>query len=69
MSTEVQLLRKISDDVTDIKERITKIEITMDEIDMDMHEVRPEYIEKLKKIEKEGAVSQEEFEKEFGVKI
>ena len=69
MSTEVQLLRKISEDVTDIKERITKIEITMDEIDMDMHEVRPEYIEKLKKIEKEGAVSQEEFEKEFGVKI
>ena len=60
---------KISEDVTDIKERITKIEVTMDEIDMDMHEVRPGYIEKLKKIEKEGAVSQEEVEKEFGVKI
>ena len=69
MSTEVQLLRKISEDVTDIKERITKMEVTMDEIDMDLHEVRPGYIEKLKKIEKEGAVSQEEFEKEFGVKI
>lgn len=63
------MLRQISDDVADIKSRITKMEVTIDEIDKDLHEVRPEYIAKLKKIEKEGTVSEEEFEKEFGVKI
>lgn len=48
---------------------MTKLEVTMEEIDMDLHEVKPEYTEKLKRIEKEGTISQEAFEKRFGVKI
>ena len=31
--------------------------------------IKPEYIEKLKRIGKEGTVSQQEFEKRLGVKI
>ena len=69
MSADIILLQQIADDVADIKERIVRLETTMEELDMDFHEIRPEYLEKLKKIEKEGTVSQEAFEKEFGVKI
>jgi len=32
-------------------------------------QLRPEYIKRLRKIEKEGTVSEEEFEKKFKVKI
>jgi predicted Zn-dependent peptidase len=32
-------------------------------------ELRPEFIEKLRKIEKEGTISQEEFERKFKVKL
>lgn len=32
-------------------------------------QLRPEYIKKLRKIEKEGTISEEEFEKKFKVKI
>ena len=32
-------------------------------------QLRPDYIRKLKKIEKEGTISEEEFEKKFKVKI
>ena len=69
MGAEVQLLQQIADDIADIRGRMTKLEVTMEEIDMDLHEVKPEYIEKLKRIGKEGTVSQQEFEKRLGVKI
>ena len=46
METEL-ILRKIADDITEIKVRLS-------EIDDDLHrEVRPEYIKKLKRIEKQ----------------
>jgi len=32
-------------------------------------QLRPEYIKKLRKIEKEGTISEEDFEKKFKVKI
>ncbi len=32
-------------------------------------QLRPEYIKRIKKIEREGTISQEEFEKKFKVKI
>ena len=69
MNTEVQLLQQIANDIADIKGRMVKLEVTLDEIDMDMHEVKPTYLEKLKRIEKEGTLSQEEFEKRLGVKV
>lgn len=69
MSTEVQLLQQIADDIADIKGKMTRLEVTIEEIDMDLHEVKPRYLEKLKRIEKEGSLSQQEFEKRFSVKI
>jgi hypothetical protein len=38
-------------------------------IDRDLHEVRPDYLKRLKQIEKRGTVSEEEFERKFNVKI
>ena len=68
-TTEIQMLKQIADDVAEIRTRLRKIEVTFNEVDADLHEVRPEYLEKLKKIEAEGTISQAEFEKQFGVKI
>ena len=67
--TETQLLQQIAGDVAEIRTKIADLEVTFTEIDADLHEVKPEYIEKMKKIEAEGTISQEEFESQFGVKI
>ena len=67
--SEIQLLQQIAGDVAEIRTKMIDLEVTFTEIDADLHEVKPEYIEKLKKIEAEGTLSQEEFEKKFGVKI
>lgn len=69
MTAEIQLLRQIAEDVVDIRTKLTLLEVTFNEMETDLHEVRPEYIEKLKKIEAEGTISQEEFESKFGVTI
>ena len=42
-----------------------KIEQEISEINTDLHEVRPEYIEKLKKIDQGRFFSREELEKEL----
>jgi len=44
-------LKQISDDLDFLKKKIMSIEERVEEISDDLHEVRPEYIEKLKKIE------------------
>jgi len=67
--TDTQLLQQIAGDVAEIRTKMIDLEVTFTEIDADLHEVKPEYIEKLKKIEAEGTISQEQFEKQFGVKI
>lgn len=51
METEV-LLKQIAEDVADIKKKIVRIENGMEELDIEMHDVKPEYIERLKEIEK-----------------
>ncbi len=69
--SETELLKRIADDVTVLREKVERIEIIMDEIDQDLHrELNPEYIEKLEKIEKEKRVSfkdLDEFDRHFGV--
>ena len=69
MENQVQLLKDIANNVDDIKKRLTNIEFAIKEVDMDIHEVRPGYIEKLKKLDNEETISEEEFEKQFGVEI
>ena len=53
MENNGQLLKEIARNVDDIKKRLINIELNMKEVDMDMHEIRPEYIQKLKKIEEQ----------------
>jgi hypothetical protein len=62
---ETQLLEKIADDVSFLKDRTIRIEEELNEINNELHEVRPEYAEKLKRIDKEKFLTREEFEKEL----
>jgi len=64
--TETELLRKISDDLDFLKEKIIEIEESLELIDSELH---PVYLEKLDEIKKEGTISGSEFEKKFGVKL
>ncbi len=57
------LLEKIAKDMNVLKIKLSKIEADVEEINTDLHEVRPEYIEKLKKIQKGRYFSRKEFEK------
>ncbi len=40
------IMRRLADDVVSLKEQMTRIEITINEIDKDIHrEINPEYLE------------------------
>ncbi|MBU2496941.1 MAG: hypothetical protein KJ767_02700 [Nanoarchaeota archaeon] len=58
-----ELMKQIAKDVGEIKEKLRNIEITIEELESDFHEVRPEYIEKLKKIDAGKFLSEKEFDK------
>ncbi len=66
---ETELIRRMADDVAALKDQMTRIEITVNEIDQDIHrEVNPQYLKKLEKIQKQKGVrfkSAEEFESYF----
>lgn len=49
----INLVKQISDDLTFLKKKVVAIEERIEEIDDDLHAVRPAYLEKLKKLEKE----------------
>ena len=44
-------LRQISEDLNFLKKKVMLIEERVEEISDDMHEVRPEYLEKLKNLD------------------
>ena len=48
---DTNIMMQISDDLSFLKKRIVAIEQRVEEIDDDLHELRPEYLKKLKKIE------------------
>ncbi len=59
-------LAKISEDLDFLKNRMAKIETTIEEIDLDFHrKVKTEYVEKLKKIDAGKFLSEQAFEKEL----
>lgn len=63
---ETELLQKISDDLDFLKNKVERIEVDVEEINIDLHrEVRKEYLDKLLEIEKAGFISEEEFTKEI----
>jgi hypothetical protein len=70
--TETEVLNEIRSHLNFIKEKIIQIEITVNEIDSDVHKkINPIYLEKLDKIEKEDKKIHfkdiEEFDKHFGI--
>jgi hypothetical protein len=66
---EIELMRRMVDDVASLREQMTRIEIVINEIDNDIHrEVNPEYLKKLEKIQKQKGIrfkSAEEFDAYF----
>ncbi len=66
---DAAILNKIVKELDFLKNKVTKIEVTLDEIDNDLHELSPAYLKRLEKIKKEGTISSKEFEARFGVKI
>lgn len=43
--------QRILDDLAFLKEKILRIEMEVSEINDDLHQIRPDYLEKLKKID------------------
>lgn len=70
--SETEILNEIRNDLNFLKEKIIQIEITVNEIDYDVHKnLNPDYIKKLEKIEKEDKRVHfrdiEEFDRHFGL--
>jgi hypothetical protein len=70
--TETEVLNEIRSHLNFLKEKIIQIEITVNEIDSDVHKkINPIYLKKLDKIEKEDNKVHfkdiEEFDKHFGI--
>jgi len=70
--SEVEILNHIRSDLDFIKEKIIRLEITINEIDSDVHKkYNPEYLTELEKIEKDdkrthfGSI--DEFDENFGL--
>lgn len=55
--SEAELLKKIAEDLSFLKDKITGIEISLNEIEQDLHrEVNPEYLKKLENIKKQKGI-------------
>ncbi|MCX9010928.1 MAG: hypothetical protein OIN66_07390 [Candidatus Methanoperedens sp.] len=67
--SETELLERIASDLDFLKKKIIEIEENVEDINIDLHHVKPEYIKKLEAIKKEGTISSAEFEKKFWVKV
>lgn len=70
--TETEVLNEIRSHLNFLREKIIQIEITVNEIDSDVHKkINPLYLNKLDKIEKEDKKTHfkniEEFDKHFGI--
>ena len=70
--SEVEMLKEIMTDLTFLKERMFRIEATVNEIDQDLHsKPNPEYLKKLEQIENEDSKirfkNMSEFDKQFGL--
>ena len=70
--SEVEILNEIITDLNFLKEKMVRIEVTVNEIDKDLHsKPNPEYVKKLDQIENEDDKvyfkSMDEFDKQFGL--
>ncbi len=58
--------QQILSELAFLKEKSLKIEMEVSEINDDIHQIRPEYLEKLKKIDQSKFISRAELERELG---
>jgi len=70
--SEVEMLKEIMTDLTFLKEKMARIEVTVNEIDKDLHsKPNPEYLKKLEQIENEDSKvrfkNMDEFDRQFGL--
>ncbi len=70
--SEAEILNETRNDLNFLKEKIISMEITINEIDSDVHKkLNPQYVKKLDKIEREDKrihfKNIEEFDKRFGL--
>ncbi len=63
--SETVFQQRIVEDLAFLKEKILRIEMEVSEINDDLHEIRPDYLIKLKKIDEGRFISREEFQKEL----
>ncbi len=63
--SETVIDQRIMDDLAFLKEKIIRIELEVSEINDDLHQIRPDYLEKLKRIDKGKFISRADFEKEL----
>ncbi len=55
--SEAELLKKMAEDLSFLKDKIAGIEISLNEIEQDLHrEVNPEYLKKLENIKKQKGI-------------
>ena len=55
--SEAELLKKMAEDLSFLKDKIAGIEISLDEIEQDLHrKVNPEYLKKLEDIKKQKGI-------------
>jgi hypothetical protein len=66
---ETELLERIAVDIGFLKNKVVEIGEYLEDIDIELHRLKPEYIKKLEEIKKEGTISSNDFEKKFGVKF
>jgi hypothetical protein len=66
---ETELLERIADDLDFLKKKVIQIEENLEDINIDLHHVKPDYLKKLESIKKEGTISSSEFEKKLGVRL
>jgi hypothetical protein len=64
---ETELLERMAVDIGFLKNKVVEIGEYLEDLDIELHRVKPEYIKKLEEIKKEGTVSSSDFEKKFGV--
>jgi hypothetical protein len=64
---EAELLERMAVDIGFLKNKVVEIGEYLEDLDIELHRVKPEYITKLEEIKKEGTVSSSDFEKKFRV--
>ncbi|MEA3295434.1 MAG: hypothetical protein U9P81_10825 [Euryarchaeota archaeon] len=70
--SEAEMLNEIKTDLNFLKEKMARIEVTVNEIDKDLHsKPNPEYVKKLEQIENEDNKvhfkNMDEFDRQFGL--